>query len=47
MKNLADLSIFMSDEVRPNGLNPVPKLHGGVNFMALDIQEALTLVRYI
>ena len=50
MKNLSDISKIMSDSA---GLQDVSaaapgslKLHSGVNFLGMDIDDAVTLVRY-
>jgi hypothetical protein len=47
MKNLCDLSVKMSDEA--NIVGPETdnlKIYGGVNFIALDIDDAATLVSF-
>jgi hypothetical protein len=43
MKNLSDISLLMSDDPHSGGPEDIPKLHRGVNFMALDIDDAASL----
>ena len=47
MKNLSDIALKMSDDagVKNSECCDTVKLHGGVNFIALDIDDADTLVR--
>lgn len=47
MKNLSDVAARMSDNIgtQDPSLSPeLLKLHSGVNFLALDIDDAATLV---
>jgi hypothetical protein len=48
MKNLSDIAVRMSDNVgtQDPSLSPeLIKLHSGVNFLPMDIDDAATLVR--
>lgn len=48
MKNLSDIAVRMSDNVgtQEPSLSPeLLKLHSGVNFLPMDIDDAATLVR--
>ena len=47
MKNLSDIAQKMSDDagVKNSECCDTVKLHSGVNFIALDIDDAETLVR--
>lgn len=50
MKNLSDIAVRMSDNVgtQEPSLSPeLLKLHSGVNFLPMDIDDAATLVRSI
>ena len=46
MKNLSDIALKMSDDagVKNSESCDTVKLHGGVNFISLDIDDAETLV---